>query len=532
MPAKPHDHDSVEMPRPTAWPIVIALAVTLLALGAATSLAFCIIGAALLIISLFGWISQLLPGRGHEHEPLAEPAERAKPVAPRHGTVEPLKPGVIGYRFQLPEKVHPISAGIKGGIVGGILMPIPAIVWGIWSGHTIWFPVNLLSGMVIPGLSDLPPEKLVPQLEAFHPWLFVGAAVMHVVMSVGFGLVGGVLLPTLPRIPGGPLLFGGLILPLLWSGANHSMMGLVNPILNHYIQWPWYVASQLVYGIAASIVIMRSEEIPIAPRGSGADGGGPSIPSGLVGCLIASCFLSSGCNDNFPGKPNPADVYRLPQDVTKFAPLYALRCAGCHGADGTAGAGPPLNDALYLSLVTDDELHHIIADGRAGTLMPAWSEKNGGPLTEKQVTALIEGIRANWQAGDANELPKNAPPLMPPASAASSTAAATSTATAGAKVWTTACAGCHGPNGEGADIGGALHDPAFLALSSDQVLRRYIITGRSDLSEHMPGFAETDGRDENFKPLTAQDVTDLVALLAQWRADGKRPTRTMSEPTE
>ena len=66
-------------------------------------------------------------------------------------------------------------------------------------------------------------------------------------------------------------------------------------------------------------------------------------------------------------------------------------------------------------------------------------------------------------------------------------------------MWATACAGCHGQNGEGADIGGAIHDPAFLALSSDQVLRRYIITGRNDLSEHMPNFADTDGRDENFQ---------------------------------
>ena len=44
--------------------------------------------------------------------------------------VQQLKPGVVGYRFQLPEKVHPISAGIKGGIVGGLLMPIPALDLG------------------------------------------------------------------------------------------------------------------------------------------------------------------------------------------------------------------------------------------------------------------------------------------------------------------------------------------------------------------------------------------------------------------
>ncbi len=282
-------------------------------------------------------------------------------------------------------------------------MPIPALIWGVWSGHTIWFPVNLLAGVVVPGLSNLPPDKLVLQLEAFHPWLLVGAGIMHVLMSIGFGLVGGVLLPTLPAIPGGPLLFGGLILPLLWSGANHSLMGLVNPVLNHYIQWPWYVVSQLVYGITTSIVIMRSEEIPIAPRGPGGDVGGPSIPSGWLGCLAAMSILFSGCNDSLPGKPNPADAYRMPQDITKFHVLYAQRCAGCHGADGTEGPGPPLNNAIYLSLVTNDELHKVIADGRSGTLMPAWSQKSGGPLTDGQVAALVEGIRATWQEAGTSE---------------------------------------------------------------------------------------------------------------------------------
>ncbi len=84
---------------------------------------------------------------------------------------------------------------------------------------------------------------------------------MHAMLSIGFGLIGGVLLPTLPNVFGGPLLFrGGLILPLLWSGVNHSLMGLVNPLLNEYINWPWYVVSQIVYGLATSIVIIRSEK--------------------------------------------------------------------------------------------------------------------------------------------------------------------------------------------------------------------------------------------------------------------------------
>jgi mono/diheme cytochrome c family protein len=512
----PPQHDpaangAVEMPRPTAWPIVLALGITLAALGAATSLAFAAVGGVLVALGLIGWFSQLLSG-GHEHEPLAPPAERPQPPVAQTGAVEQLKPGVVGYRFQVPEKVQPISAGIKGGIVGGLLMPIPALAWGVLSGHGIWFPVNLLSGMVVPGLGELS----TAQLEAFHPWMFAGALVMHVLMSLGFGLVGGVLLPTLPSIPGGPMLFGGLILPLLWSGANHSLLAVVNPVLNHYIDWRWYVASQLVYGIATSIVILRSEKIQIAPRGPGGETGGPSIPPGWLGCLLAICLFISGCSDDFPGKPRAADAFVMPRNITDFKQLYSTRCAGCHGADGTLGPGPPLADPMFVALVGDDELHDVIANGRHGTLMPAWLDHSGGALTQQQVDILASGIKHGELVQ--NQSPKSdksqnvypsAPPLVP------STSEKEHDAAAGKKIFATACAGCHGDNGSGGDSGD-VNNPAFLALVSNQILRRYIITGRSDLG--MPNFAETTNRPPDFKPLTADDVGNLVALFSQWRS--------------
>ncbi|HTQ38999.1 MAG TPA: c-type cytochrome [Pirellulales bacterium] len=506
---------TVEMPRPTVWPVVLGLGIVLAALGVATSLFFCIVGATLLVIGLVGWVAQLMPGRGHEHEPLAAAEERVTMVIPRPGTVEQLKPGVTGYRFQVPEKVHPVSAGMKGGIVGGLLMPIPALVWAVASGHSIWYPVNLLAGLVLPGLPDMSGEQLQHNLEIFHPGGVLCAIIMHVMMSIGFGLIGGVLLPMLPSIRGAPLLFGGLILPLLWSGANHSLMGLVNPLLNEYINWPWYVVSQLVYGIATSIVIIRSEKIAIAPRGSGRDAGGPFIPPGWLGCLLMFCVLFSGCSDALPGKPALADAYVMPQDIKNFSGptgLYAQRCAGCHGADGTLGPGPPLNDPLFLALVSDDELRSVIAEGRRGTLMPAWAQSSGGPLTADQVMVLVKGIRA-WQT-PANTHVQRVYPSAPPLAAP--TAKGMGNFSAGEKVYAAACADCHGEHGEGTeDTAGPLNDPAFLALCSDQELRRYIITGRPDLG--MPDFASASGRGEKFYPLTADQVNDLMALLKQWR---------------
>jgi mono/diheme cytochrome c family protein len=500
-------HPEVEMPRATAWPIALAAGISLAMLGAATNLFFCVVGGVLFAISLIGWIANLLPGEGHEHEAVEESALPAA-VRVKTDAVTELKPGVVGYRFQLPEKVHPVSAGVRGGIVGGLLMPIPAFIWALSSGHSIWFPVNLLAGLVIPGLTDMP----AAEFEQFHPWLLAGAILMHVILSVGFGLIGGVILPTLPQIPGGPLLFGGVILPLGWTAANQSLLGIVNPLLADHIDWKWYLVSQLVYGIATSIVIMRSEKIPIAPRGHGREDGSPPISPSTAAMLLAiCCSLFSGCNDNLPGKPKLEDEFVMPSDVTDFGKLFALRCASCHGADGTLGPGPPLNDEMFVALVSEKELSDVITNGRHDTLMPAWAKKQGGPLTDAQVAILVKGVHertlASDKAGSQAVFP-NAPPLFASAGSAGN-------AQAGKQVFAAACAGCHGETGSGSAKAGAINDPAFLALMSDQVLRRYIITGRHDLG--MPNFSEKTGRDPNFTPLTSEQVSNLVALLASWR---------------
>src|SRR5437764_690225 len=86
-------------------------------------------------------------------------------------------------------------------------------------------------------------------------FLVVGA-VIHVTMSVIFGLIYGVLLPTLPAIPN-PLAWGGLLMPLLWTAVSFSLMEVVNPVLQRGVEWPWFIASQFVFGIATAVVVMR-----------------------------------------------------------------------------------------------------------------------------------------------------------------------------------------------------------------------------------------------------------------------------------
>jgi mono/diheme cytochrome c family protein len=200
----------------------------------------------------------------------------------------------------------------------------------------------------------------------------------------------------------------------------------------------------------------------------------------------------------------------VPADqVADFDTLYRARCAGCHGADGRLGPAPPLNDPLFLAIVPDEELLRVIRDGRVvgpgqKTPMPAFAREKGGPLTARQVEALANGVKARWGGAPPEETP---PPYLAPKE--------TGDKERGAKLFDLACSACHGDDGRGGERAGAVHDRAFLALISDQALRRIIITGRHDLG--MPEWSNDEWRSPKFQSLTSGQINDLVALLASWR---------------
>jgi hypothetical protein len=60
-------------------------------------------------------------------------------------------------------------------------------------------------------------------------------------------------------------------MPVLWMGASYSLMGVVNPLLQQMVDWPWFIASQFVFGITVALVVARSEVISIPPKGMGPD---------------------------------------------------------------------------------------------------------------------------------------------------------------------------------------------------------------------------------------------------------------------
>lgn len=209
----------------------------------------------------------------------------------------------------------------------------------------------------------------------------------------------------------------------------------------------------------------------------------------LVGLML---FVLAACDP--PGRPQ-FEAERA--EITDFKILFSLNCEGCHGVEGKNGPGRILNDPLYLALIPRDALKQVLIYGRPGTAMPAWEKSQGGPLTMRQIDALVDGIEKNWAK------PARFSGTQIPAYATNQQGNSDS----GRKLFLRSCFMCHGP---GAKIG-PVADPTYLSLVSDQMLRTSIIVGRPDLG--MPDYRTL----KLGKPLTDQDITDLVSFLASKR---------------
>jgi hypothetical protein len=242
---------TVEMPAPTAWPFVLAFGATLIFAGLVTSAAVSTLGVFLATAGGVGWFCQVLPGEQHETVPAT--AEVA-PVVTDRLEVERVKTLPEAHRALLPIEIYPVSAGVKGGLAGSVAMAVLASVYGLISYGSIWYPINLLASVVY----AQPFQLSMKHLTSFHPELLLVATGLHLVTSVLVGLLYGVLLPMIPRRP---ILLGGFIAPIIWSGLLHTTLGIINPLLNQHIDWMWFVASQIGFGIAAGLVVARQERV-------------------------------------------------------------------------------------------------------------------------------------------------------------------------------------------------------------------------------------------------------------------------------
>src|SRR3984957_13351809 len=218
----------VWLPAPTAWPIVLAFGITLMFAGLVTSAPIGIVGAALSVTGGVGWFREVLPQEKEEAVEVGELPAAAKST--RH-EVERLAVAPELPRALLPLETYPVSAGIKGGIAGSAAMAVLACLYGLLKQGSIWYPINLLAATVY--FQSF--EFRAPSLNAFHLSSFLIAVAIHLLTSLLVGFLYGAMLPMVPRRP---VILGGLVAPMLWTGLLHSILGLINPLLDAHIDWP------------------------------------------------------------------------------------------------------------------------------------------------------------------------------------------------------------------------------------------------------------------------------------------------------
>ena len=243
---------TIEVPAPTAWPFILAFGATLLFAGLVTSMSVSVLGAALAVAGCVGWFRAVFPHP--QEETVALVAEDIRRITDRQVVERMPVPG-DQLRAWLPLHTYPISAGVKGGLAGSVAMAVLACAYGVLKAGSIWYPINLLAAVVYRESLRLRP----PQLQSFHASSFTIAFVLHGVVSILVGLLYGAMLPMFPRRP---IVLGGLIAPVLWSGLLYTILGLLNPLLASHIDWFWFAASQVAFGIVAGLVVMRQARIP------------------------------------------------------------------------------------------------------------------------------------------------------------------------------------------------------------------------------------------------------------------------------
>jgi hypothetical protein len=240
----------IELPANTAFPIVLALGLTFALAGLVTNIGISWLGGVLIVAGCVGWFRQVLPHQHHVMVPVK--VEKFEYVTMR------TKIARIhvdeSHRARLPVHTPSVMAGVKGGIAGGVAMIVPAVLYGLIAYHSIWYSVNLLGGAGVAGWSN----PTLAEITHFRLSALITATLIHAAGSVLIGLLYGAMLPMLPKHP---IILGGIIAPLLWTGVLHATLGLINPYLDQRIDWWWFVASQITFGLVAGLVVAKQAHI-------------------------------------------------------------------------------------------------------------------------------------------------------------------------------------------------------------------------------------------------------------------------------
>jgi len=271
--------NGIELPAPTAWPIVLAGGVTLLGAGYLMHPTLAIVGVAAVLLGCAGWFRDVLPVEREQVVPVVE----QPPVAPSPRRVLALPVGTDAHRMRVPLEVYPYAVGLKAGLAGGAAMAIVGCTFGLLTHGSIWYPINLFAAAGSARLT----QAGTAELARFSLGGLILASVALLSLSVLVGILYAALLPIFSRRP---MLTAWLFIPVLMSGITWALLRAVNPLLNERIEWIWFIASQVAFGVLAGWVVSRTEPIATVQ----------SLPLALRAGLEASGLARETHHGNHP----------------------------------------------------------------------------------------------------------------------------------------------------------------------------------------------------------------------------------------
>jgi LysM repeat protein/plastocyanin/mono/diheme cytochrome c family protein len=124
----------------------------------------------------------------------------------------------------------------------------------------------------------------------------------------------------------------------------------------------------------------------------------------LMFVMTASCAAYTVID--LPVRATDQQEWHDKESVERGALLYANNCRTCHGIRGEGFVGPALNTDAFKDqdplILTQNRalILRTLNCGRAGTLMPAWLNTNGGPLNERQIEHLVNLLTAPAEEGN------------------------------------------------------------------------------------------------------------------------------------
>jgi hypothetical protein len=240
----------VHLPAPTAFPIVLALGLTFALAGLVTNVGISLLGGVLIVAGCVGWFRQVWPHAQHIAVPVKVQKFHYSTIRTKVAHIQIDE----SHRARLPVHTPSVMAGVKGGIAGGVAMIVPATLYSLIAYHSLWYATNLLGGAGVAGWSN----PTLAEITHFRLSALITAIIIHTAGSLLIGLLYGAMLPMLPRHP---ILLGGIIAPVLWTGVLHSALPLINPFLADRVDWRWFVVSQVTFGLVAGWVVSKQIDI-------------------------------------------------------------------------------------------------------------------------------------------------------------------------------------------------------------------------------------------------------------------------------